>query len=64
MKVYIERKKESKEITFSGKGSELLKKLKINPQTVLLAKNGEIVTEDETLTDKDTVKILSVVSGG
>ena len=64
MKVYIERKKETKEIKFSGNGLELLKELKLNPQAVLIAKNGEIVTEDTELSDGDSIKILSVVSGG
>ena len=43
---------------------QLLKKLSINPQTILLAKNGEIVTEDTKLENKDTIKILSVISVG
>ena len=64
MKVYIERKREQKEIKFSGTGVELLGKLDINPQSVLIAKNGEIVTEDENLKDSDSIKILSVISGG
>jgi sulfur carrier protein ThiS len=42
----------------------LLKKLKINPQTVIVVKNGEVVTEQDTLQDKDSLKILSVKLGG
>ena len=41
-----------------------LKKLKINPQTVIVVKNGEVVTEQEILRDKDELKILSVKLGG
>jgi sulfur carrier protein ThiS len=64
MKVYIE--KEDKNIVHKGKitGSELLKELKINPSSVIIVKNDEIVLEDEILEEKDKVKILSVVSGG
>ncbi|MFH1065025.1 MAG: MoaD/ThiS family protein [Nanoarchaeota archaeon] len=42
----------------------LLKKLNINPVTVLVVKNGTLVTEDSKLSEKDNVKILAVVSGG
>lgn len=37
-----------------------LKKLKINPQTVIVMKNGEVVTEQETLKKGDELKILRV----
>ncbi len=44
--------------------AQLLGKLRINPETVVVAKNGKVVLEDEKLTDRDEVKIFSVVSGG
>lgn len=63
MKVYIER--EDKETNIKAKTvKELLKKLNINPITVIVAKNNELVTEDEKLSEKDEVKIISVISGG
>lgn len=63
MKVYIEKTGK----TVSAKApsvNALLKKLNINPVTVLVVKNGALVTEDSKLSEKDTVKILAVVSGG
>ncbi|MFH1211105.1 MAG: MoaD/ThiS family protein [archaeon] len=63
MKVFIER--EDKEIKIkAGTVKELLGKLKINPVTVIVAKNNELVTDDTKLTEKDEVKIISVISGG
>ncbi len=63
MKVYIER--EDKEVKIKARNvKELLKKLNINPITVLVAKNNELVTEDVKLSEKDEVKIISVISGG
>ncbi len=64
MRVFIE--KENKEVNdaFSGSAGELLKKLKINPETVLIVKNNELITADEDISDWDHIKILSVVSGG
>lgn len=43
---------------------DLIKELKINPVTVVIAKNKEIVTELAKLKDKDSVEFLSVVGGG
>lgn len=44
--------------------SDLLAKLKINPVTVIVSRNNELILEDEKLNDKDEIKILSVISGG
>ena len=43
---------------------DLIKELKINPVTVVISKNKEIVTELAKLKDKDSVEFLSVVGGG
>lgn len=68
MKVYIEKDTKSENIKLKKSekitGKELLEKLKINPSSVILVKNDEVVLEDEVFTEKDDVKILSVVSGG
>ena len=63
MKVYIERTKENKDLK-ANNVEELLMKLKLNPTTVLVIKNNNLVTETEKLTDKDEIKIISMVSGG
>jgi sulfur carrier protein ThiS len=65
MKVYIEKDDRSlnlKHIKITGK--KLLEELKINPSSVILVKNNEVVLEDEMLEKDDDIKILSVVSGG
>lgn len=64
MKVFIERENKNKSLKFNGKVSSLLQKLRLNPASVLVAKNGALVTESDSLSDKDDVKILSVISGG
>lgn len=64
MKVFIERENSTKQLKFKGTVSKLLKQLKLNPAAVLVAKNDVLVTEDDTLSDKDEIKILSVISGG
>ena len=63
MKVYIEKTDEYKEVEASTV-KELLTLLKVNPTTIITVKNNELVTEDEKLTNKDNIKLLSVISGG
>ncbi len=67
MKITVEneREKSTDVVTLEGSSvSELLRHLQINPETVLVVRENEVLTEDEALKDKDSVKILSVISGG
>lgn len=63
MKVYIEKEDKIKNVQ-AKTIKDLLKKLKINPVTVLTVVNNELVTEDKELSKKDEVKLLAVISGG
>jgi sulfur carrier protein len=42
----------------------ILKNLGINPEEVIVAKNGRIVSEDETAKGSDELKIVRFVHGG
>lgn len=64
MKVFIEKDNKKIEIKFKGDAKALLLKLNINPENVLIVKNNEIVQEDELISEKDEIKLLSVISGG
>lgn len=64
MKIFLQKENKHKSLHFNGKVQELLKKLNINPVTVIVLRNGEIVLDDESLGNDDQIKILSVVSGG
>ena len=64
MKVYIERSNENKTLDFSGNAEELCDELGVNPQTVLIIKDGELITEDIDVTNAETIKLITVVSGG
>jgi sulfur carrier protein ThiS len=64
MDVFIERKQEKLAIKFEGKASALLERIGINPEEVIVVRNGELVTLSEELSEGDEVKVLSVVSGG
>jgi len=43
---------------------QLLKRVRILPETVLVVRNGQLVTEDHPLNVNDEVKIVAVISGG
>lgn len=64
MKIIIEKEKQIKNLPFSGTIKALLIKLKINPETVIVAKNNELVTLEDCTEDSDEIKIMSVISGG
>ena len=64
--VFVDRKNISKTLEFENatRVSDLLEKLDINPVTVIVSRNNELILEDEKLNDNDEIKILSVISGG
>jgi sulfur carrier protein ThiS len=66
LKIHLERenKTTSLELTKTITVKYLLEKLNINPVTVLVSKNNEVCTEQEIISSKDNIKIISVVSGG
>ena len=39
-------------------------KLDIQPDSVLPTRNGELVSEEEIIQDKDVIKLVAVISGG
>jgi len=43
---------------------DLLKELKLLPESVLVVRGDDLVTEDDTLRDNDQVEIRPVISGG
>jgi len=64
MKIHIDRDNKELELEFKGKAGALLERLKINNETVVITRNGEIITEDDNVSGNDKIKIISVVSGG
>ena len=59
-----DRKKIKKKIKFNGKISILLSKLGINPEVVVLKRNGALVTELDSVKDNDELEIVKVIYGG
>ena len=64
MEVFIERTNETKKLTFTGSVKALLAELQISQEDVLVIRNNTMLTDDVTLENADSIKLLSVVSGG
>lgn len=63
VKVFIE--KENKTVNIEANDvMEVLTKLNINPETVLFARNNELILLETNLKNDDELKLLSVISGG
>ena len=64
--VFIDRENKNTTLNLDNNSivSDLLKKLSINPVSVIVSRNNELILEDEKLNNDDEVKILSVISGG
>ncbi len=43
---------------------QLLKRVELLPESVLVVRNGQLITEDQRVRPGDDVKIVAVVSGG
>ncbi|MEK6934723.1 MAG: MoaD/ThiS family protein [Nanoarchaeota archaeon] len=61
--VFIER--ENKNKTIEAKNfNELFNNLNIDPNTVIITRNNELITDKAKLNNNDEIKLLSVISGG
>ena len=57
-------KKHSIELKPGSPIKNLLEKMNINPVTVLVGKNGEIVPETDSVKKGDKIEIIRTISGG
>jgi len=66
IEVFFDRKKEEKTVEVDNNASvkDLLNKMDINPVTVIVSRDNNIILEDEKIKDKDKIKLISVISGG
>ena len=43
---------------------DAIRKVGLDPEAVLVIRNGDLVTDDVILADSDDVRLVSVISGG
>ncbi len=61
--VFIEKENRTENVK-ARNAKEAMKLLNVNPETVLIVKNNELILAEENLNEKDELKLLSVISGG
>jgi len=64
MRILLQHPKRETEIKGAKTVRQLLKKLDLLPEAVLVLRGNELVTEDEALREDDTIEIRPVISGG
>lgn len=64
--VFFDRENKEKTVEVDGNVSvkDLLNKMNVNPVTVIVSRDNNIITEDEKVNDKDKIRLFSVISGG
>jgi len=64
--VFFDRENKEKTIKLDVNSSvkDLLSKMNINPVTVIVSKDNNIIMENEKINDRDKIKLISVISGG
>ena len=63
---YVEKEQKTKAVALREGAlvKDLLSELGVNPVTVIVSRNNELMVDDDELNDGDSIKILSVISGG
>ena len=64
MKVLLNHPVREVEVTGPRRVKDLLKELSLLPETVLVVRGDDLVTEDDMLRDDDRIEIRPVMSGG
>jgi len=64
MTVQFDLRKEKFETRSGMTLRDSLKKIEINPESVLAVRDGVLLTDDEILKEGDRIKLVPVISGG
>lgn len=59
-----ENKEKTIELDINSSVKDLLGKMDVNPVTVIVSRDNNILMEDEKINDKDKIRLISVISGG
>ena len=64
MRILLNHPARETEIRGPKRVKDLLRELNVLPESVLVVRGDELVTEDDTLADEDQIEIRPVISGG
>jgi len=62
--IFLQKEQKTIMLEHQGTARSLLEKLDINPELVLIVKDGALVTLDDDVSDAKKISLLSVISGG
>ena len=62
--VIFRGKKKVLDLAKDSKVNEIFSSLDINPETVIIKRDKEIILEDEILKDSDNIELVRIISGG
>lgn len=62
--IHIDRGNLHRTLEFTGNVSELCRQLQLNPEEVLVVRDGELLIAGDPIDNHDQLKILYVLSGG
>lgn len=64
MEIFIEKDNKVVKSECGGSAKELLEDIGVNPETVLIVKDGQLITEEDSVDGAEKIELLSVISGG
>jgi sulfur carrier protein ThiS len=64
MEIFIQKTGKRVTLDHSGTAASLLEKLDVNPEVVLIVKDGTLITEKDDVDGAEKIDLLSVISGG
>ena len=64
MKVVLRNPRRELEIEGGASVKDLLRRLDIMPETVLVIREGELLLKTDLVADSDTIELRPVISGG
>ncbi len=63
-KVTVKLRRQTWEVKPGKTARDAIKELQLNPQSYLIVRNGELVTDDTILEPGDEIELIAAISGG
>ncbi len=63
MRLHIEKENKNLRLTFDGPVKLLLSQFRIDPNEVIVSRGDEILQEEDSITNKDSIRISHIVKG-
>ena len=60
IRAFMERENKERVVKINGNAGDLLRKLGINPESVIIARGRDLVTEDFPLKDREKLRIIHI----